>query len=169
MKKLQRLSAGSDCGIDQDGIKGLDLIELNVGDNFKVSTDGHITAVDCTLSGRLAIPFIDSGSLSNNSVINLDNKFNIVGESYLYPNVTIFLPNDVKYNGVVCHVFNKGLTKNHTSIIVKQQNGNGFIGLGTSTYLSSIEITSQRIAVFVAVLVNGRLVWACTNYKETLY
>ena len=36
MNNLQKLDAGEDCGIDQNGIEGLNLIELNVYDNGKI-------------------------------------------------------------------------------------------------------------------------------------
>ena len=37
MKNLKILNASDNCGIDQNGINNLDLIELNVDDNSKIN------------------------------------------------------------------------------------------------------------------------------------
>ena len=36
MKKLKKLHAANNCGIDQNGILGLDLFELNIEKNNKI-------------------------------------------------------------------------------------------------------------------------------------
>ena len=41
MKRLRRLDAGG-CGIDQDGIEGLDLYELNAWGNPKITSVYHM-------------------------------------------------------------------------------------------------------------------------------
>ena len=37
MNNLQKLNAADDCGIDQNGINGLNLIELNASNNKKIN------------------------------------------------------------------------------------------------------------------------------------
>ena len=74
MTKLQVLHAGNDCGIDDNGIKDLNLIELNAFNNSKITNVNHMTKLQILYArGDCGI---DDNGIKDLNLIKLDSSDN---------------------------------------------------------------------------------------------
>lgn len=75
MKHLKILNAGYDCGIDQNGINGLSLTELNATDNKKIK-DVSFMAPTLKILRAVGNCGIDQKGIANLSLVKLNANFN---------------------------------------------------------------------------------------------
>lgn len=134
-----------------------------------VDIEGKITATEGSFKGKVSVPFVIIDSFTSDSIINLDDSFNITTHSYI-ADKTIYLPVDEKYNGVTCHLYNGGMTTNEGSFKVRVEGEQGFIG-GSANYANKIgteiSIHKGQIGQFICVkTLGGGINWACTNYAD---
>jgi hypothetical protein len=129
---------------------------------FRVLQDGSLVASKAQISGQLSIPFTTLG-LNQDITFNLDNYFNVV----VWANGAtrnVYLPNDIKYNGVTCTIINDGWTYSDYDIIVRQSNGNSFLGYGTSSAPIQVQLLLQQIKSFICFKTDANNVsWAVLN------
>jgi hypothetical protein len=116
-------------------------------------------------NGSVATPFIEYGGGFGGTLALLEN-FNYSMNAYL-GSQTIYLPSGAQYNGVICRIYNSGMTSNEGDIYVRASSGyisqnkyNGFV--------SQIAVPIGCIGIFQAVYRSGisRTEWICLNYKE---
>ncbi len=117
----------------------------------QLTVEGIINATSGTFNGRVQVPFHHLGMIMGETTINLDEYFNISAEGYLTGG-TLILPNDEKYNGASCNIFNTTMTGNAGPLYVKQKNGAPFFNAGTfGSEKSRIEIGIRQMAKFICI------------------
>ena len=127
---------------------------------------GHIEATSGSFKGKLATPFsFIPKYTTTGQILDIEKSFNLSVSSEGLK--TVFLPTDTKYNGVMCNIYNRGMTTNEGAISIKIQGNLNFTGRKTTETVNTITIQKGQIATFIGILAEEEeLRWACINYSD---
>lgn len=73
----------------------------------------------------------------------------------------MYLPNDVKYNGIRCLIYNNR-SQGWGWIVVKQINNQNYINTGKK----ALGIEVGYVGCFTAVLTGSSVTWYCENHND---
>ncbi|MDR1455505.1 MAG: hypothetical protein LBJ01_07640 [Tannerella sp.] len=114
--------------------------------------------------GSLATPFTDyQGGWGG--TLTLTDNFNYTMSAY-GGTQTIYLPTGQQYDGIICRIYNRGITGNEGAVRVRSANGR----LSQNRINSNVEyidVPPQVMGIFQYVYFNSTINgWICLNYKE---
>ncbi|MEG0836065.1 MAG: hypothetical protein RR413_11535, partial [Christensenellaceae bacterium] len=129
-------------------------------DTTVIGHNGKGVLNNIVIRGAIASYFVRR-TVPNYDTIFLRDQFNLCLDTIFSGNATVYLPNDVKYNGIRCLIYNNR-KQGWGWIIVKQINNKYYV----NTEKNALGIDIGKVGCFVAILTGDTVTWYCENHDE---
>jgi hypothetical protein len=120
------------------------------------------------IKGFIVNPYKTLGSDANGTTLDLSTGFNFKLGG-LFPNtLTVYLPTDVKYQGAVCIILNRIITKNDMSVTVRVEGNDLFTYPRESTSLQivGIVVAGMKLRLEAVPYSSTKIQWYIDNYSD---
>jgi hypothetical protein len=121
------------------------------------------------VKGYMVNPYIDLGTLSADVTLNLLNGFNYTARGIFGSGKkTIYLPNNIMYNGVICLIYSPRFTQNDIGVRVQITGGGSFsYPTGSLSTVSGIDVLGRKLKLeAMPNLAGTAVIWYIDNYFD---
>jgi hypothetical protein len=132
--------------------------------------EGVVRATGGKFAGYLQTPYVNLGTLTANANLSFSTGFNFIcSGDFTYGTKTLYLPNDIAYNGMNCTILARGWTKNSIAVRVRISGGAGFYypGYNISSGIYSIDVFNRKLRLeALPNSGNTSVTWYIENYHD---